>query len=113
MAEILDKMSIVTAIEVAATKELHDLHSLFAGLFDGNIKVWVSNEVRAFIGQNQGKILAEAQAFIAAGLPTLLSHLTPFVPAPIQPYVPELTVYVTTEVEHLVAYEFGRLTTGK
>ena len=111
--EDFQKMSIVTAIEVAVAKDLHDLHSIFAGLFDGNIKVWASNEVRSYVAQNQGKILAEAQAFIIAGLPTLLSHLTPFVPAPVQPYIPELSAYVATELEHIIAYEFGRIVCGK
>ena len=108
--EQFTKQSIVTTLETAAAKELHSLHSIFAGLYDGNIKVWVSNQVKAFIDLNGSKLLAEAQAFIAAGLPTLLSHLTPFVPAPMQLYIPELSLYVTTEVEHLVAYEFGRYT---
>jgi hypothetical protein len=82
--------------------EQHELQQIFGSQFDGNIKVWVGNQVKSFLSSNDGGTITACKVWVDAQIPKLLASLTPLVPSFLQSYVPLLEIYAQSVVNNII-----------
>lgn len=102
-------LNLLKTLRHAEEQAAHEVHTVLGGLFAGNVKVWVANEVTLVLRARGGATLAQVEAAVDAALPALIGHLTPFLPDVLRPFEGEIAPYATALVNSLVEHEYARL----
>ena len=87
----------------------HELHQIFGSSFDGNVRVWVTNQVRSILTKNGKATLTAVDTAVSAAIPKLVAALKPFVPDFLLPYVPVLQSYAQVSVSRVLASAYAEV----